>query len=227
MASTPSITIEACFYKGDRVKVIKQSSYRNKNLIGLIGTVAYDGTVNIAVKLDNIDNTRSQYSVFYIKPHELRLVAETAIKVNETMEENTMKTITNYLNIATVRMLNSDNATYYYANYDPELAVGDICVTISARRFKYDSVPKTGFMTAEVIAIDDASAHDVTGEVVSRVDISEYNDRVQSRIKAAELKEKMEARAKQLQDIALYQMLAKDDPDMAALLAEYQGLNHK
>lgn len=221
MASTSSITIEACFYKGDRVKVVKQSTYRNKNLIGLIGTVAYDGTTNVAVKLDNIDNTRSQYSVFYFKPHELRLVKETN---NETMEENTMHPITNYLNIATVRMLNSDNATYYYANYDPELAVGDICVTISARRFKYDSIPKTGFMTAEVIAIDDASAHDVTGEVVSRVDISEYNDRVQSRIKAAELKEKMEARAKQLQDIALYQMLAKDDPDMAALLAEYQGL---
>jgi tRNA A37 N6-isopentenylltransferase MiaA len=44
------------------------------------------------------------------------------------------------------------------------------------------------------------------------------------RAKAVELKAKMEARAKQLQDIALYQMLAKDDPDMAELLKEYQDI---
>lgn len=44
------------------------------------------------------------------------------------------------------------------------------------------------------------------------------------RNKAAELKAKMEARAKQLQDIALYKMLAENDPDMAELLNEYQAI---
>ena len=213
------------FCKGDRVRVVRQRKYSNERLLGMIGTVFNDTGTNVMVHLDELKNHRSSYGAYYFKPSDVELVHESEKTNNETMEENTMYPITNYLNIATVRLLNGNNDTYYYANYDRDLAVGDICVTISARRFKYDSVPKTGFVVAEVIAIEDASAHDVTGEVVSGVDISKYNDRVQSRIKAAELKEKMEARAKQLQDIALYQMLAKDDPDMAALLAECQGLS--
>lgn len=215
------------FYQGDRVRVIRQSKYRKEELLGRTGTVFADSGTNVAVHLDGIKNHRSSYDCFYFKPNEVKLIRESEEANNEPMEEKTMEPITNYLNIATVCPINDPRTMYYYANYDPNLAVDDICVATSARRTKLDPLSTSGFIVAKVIGIEDASAHDVTGEIVSRVDISDYTDRVESRIKAAELKEKMEARAKQLQDIALYQMLAKDDPDMAALLAEYQGLNHK
>lgn len=61
-------------------------------------------------------------------------------------------------------------------------------------------------------------------EIVSIVDTAEYDARVAQRKLAADLKAKMQERAKKLQDVALYQMLAKDDPEMAALLSEYQNL---
>ena len=57
------------------------------------------------------------------------------------------------------------------------------------------------------------------------MDVSEYDSRVQRRKQAAELKAKMQARAKQLQDLVLYQTLAKEDPEMAQLLQEFAALN--
>ena len=73
--------------------------------------------------------------------------------------------------------------------------------------------------------IDKADVNvDIDREVVAKVDMRPYDYRVATRAKAAELKTKMQERAKKLQDIALYQMLAKDDADMLALLQEYQAL---
>jgi hypothetical protein len=51
-----------------------------------------------------------------------------------------------------------------------------------------------------------------------------FDYRVSVRKQAAELKAKMQERAKQLQDIALYQMLAKEDSEMMELLGQFQSL---
>lgn len=61
-------------------------------------------------------------------------------------------------------------------------------------------------------------------EIVAKVDTEAYDNREKSRKLAAELKAKMQERAKQLQDIALYQMLAKEDSEMQDLLNCYQNL---
>lgn len=136
--------------------------------------------------------------------------------VNENMEEKNMNEITNYLNLARVSYVNeSDKCWYQYANFEPDLEAGDLCVV---------NTEKDQLKVAKVIEIVDQQDLVMTREVVAKVYTDGYNTRVECRTKAAELKSKMEARAKQLQDIALYQMLAKDDPDMAALLQEYQGL---
>jgi hypothetical protein len=133
------------------------------------------------------------------------------------MEENTMtvnnNTITNYLNVA--KVVKADGRTYYHANYILDLMPGDLCVVVSGNR---------DMSVAEVAEIICENSEPMTREIVCRVDSSDYDFRVETRKKAAELKVKMEERAKKLQDIALYQTLAKDDPEMAALLAEFTGL---
>ena len=61
-----------------------------------------------------------------------------------------------------------------------------------------------------------------TKYVVGKVDNEKYEKHQKAEKLAAELKEKLEARAKKLQSIALYEMLAKDDPEMQELVDQYK-----
>lgn len=128
-----------------------------------------------------------------------------------------MTKIINYMNVAHVALCDTKdrNIVCDCANFDGTLDKGDLCV------FNSDGCYRLG----RVVDIKDPDGKACFHEIVSRVDTLEYDNRVLIRKAADKLKAKMEARAKQLQDIALYQMLAKDDPDMAALLSEYQSLN--
>lgn len=201
---------------GARVRVIRQKKYQDYNLVGLIGTVRTDNGGSITVLFDSITNHRSQYGCFYFTVNELIKVDD---NTNESKEDKNMNKITNYLNVAKVASLRDSRANpqvYSYANFITGLTVGDLVVV-------HDNDDK--YMTVcRVVDIEECNDTALSGEVVCKLDTIDYDTRVQARIKAAELKAKMEALAKQLRDVALYRMLAETNPDMAALLEEYQGL---
>jgi hypothetical protein len=199
---------------GTRVKVIAQSKYPDEKLIGLAGTVRLNYSTSIGVRLDNATNSGSAFGYFYFKPSELLALDEF---VEENMEEKNMKAaITNYLNIAKVKLVAGFNDhVYQCANFICDLGVGDLCVV---------NTDDNAFVVAEVVEVVDRQDIEMRREVIDKIDTKDYNFRVECRAKAAELKAKMKTRAKQLQDVALYQMLAKDDHDMAVLLNEYRAL---
>lgn len=201
------------FQTGVQVKVIRQRKYKSELLIGMTGIIHSAYGSQIAVKIDGSYNHRSGCGYYYFTPSELEIVDE---EFDNIMEEKNMHNITNYLNIAKVKFVdgNSDR-TYDYANFEALLEAGDLCVVKTAHH---------GFGLARVVEIVDRNDVETQREVVSIVNTEAYDFRVASRAKAAELKAKMQERAKQLQDIALYQMLAKDDPAMMELLNEYQAL---
>lgn len=204
---------ESKFCVGTRVKVIRQRNYPGQKLEGLVGTVQTAYGNSFAVLLDTVKNPRSSYSYFYFKVNELTAVDEYDDKHEE---DKNMDAVTNYRNIARVRYINDrKDGVYQYANFEVDLKANDLCVV----RSENDTL-----MVARVVEIIDPCDIEMYREVVAKVYTEDYDRRVERRIKAAELKSKMETRAKQLQDIALYQMLAKDDSDMAALLQEYQDL---
>lgn len=166
----------------------------------------------VAVRLKDAVNDLSASGDFFFKPHELEILDEH----DNVVEENNMPKITNYLNTVKVKYAGNTNpCTFSYANFDPNLAVNDVCIVKEAN---------TPFRVATVVEINDVNDNELFNEVVAKVDMTDYDFRVSNRIKAAKLKAKMEERAKQLQDVALYQMLANDDPDMMKLLKEYQSL---
>lgn len=201
------------FEIGTRVRVNTTRLYHGYDLNGSIGTVKTNSwNSSIAVKLDNVNNPRSDRGYYYFDVRELQPVI-TPDKNN--MEEKTMTKITNYLNIATVEFIGANERVRSCANFEPCLDKGDLCVVNCGGLLKL----------GHVVDISDPTDAAFVDEIVTRVDTLEYDNRVLKRKHAAELKSKMEARAKQLQDIALYQMLAKDDPDMAALLQEYQSID--
>lgn len=202
------------FKTGMRVRVIKQHKYLNTKLIGKLGTVKSGYGTEVTVMIDGVMNSYSGSGHFYFKPSELEIIDE----FDNNMEENTnMPNITNYLNAVKIQYIdNIAPSGYIYANFEPDVKVGDLCVIKSGHH---------GLGLAKVVEVIDRNDFEVsTREVVAKVDTSFYDDRVVNRAKAAEIMDKMKERAKKLQDIALYQMLAKDDPEMMALLESYQAL---
>lgn len=198
---------------GMSVRVIKQSKYKTTKLLGKIGTVrsSYPGSGSIPVEFDNEFNAASSYGYYYFKRNDLEIV-----DTNTDTEEKIMGIITNYFNIVKVQYLSDSKASSYnYANFNPDIKVDDVVIT---KRGPGD------YGLAKVVEILDTTDVKTDREVVTVVDMSAYNERVANRAKAAELKAKMEERAKQLQDIALYQLLAKDDSAMMDLLKEYQSV---
>lgn len=211
--------IYTIFKPGVRVEVIRCDSYKKYDYKGKLGTVIlnqYGQYGKILVELDTEINPYSAVGHFYFKPSELSLVNETN---DDILEENTMNNksnITNYLNTVKVKFVDDNKiSSNNYANFDSAVETGDMVVV---------STPYAGLELATVVEIIDSNDVGLAGEIVAKVDTTAYDARVANRAKAAELKAKMKERAKQLQDIALYQMLAKDDPAMLELLSEYQAI---
>ena len=198
-----------------RVRVLGGGKYGG-HCLGQTGVVmSCYGMDAVAVALDHMFNKRSARGYFYFSRTEIE-----PIETNNTENtgEKEMEKLTNYVNVAEVSFLNDNTAfrTIEYANYEPDLAVGDLVVVKSAHH---------GMGLAEVIEIKDHASNELYREIVAKVDTAPYNQRVAVREEAAELKAKMQERAKQLQDIVLYQTLAKEDPEMAKLLGDFMALN--
>lgn len=203
------------FNKLMTVQVKSSRRYKRYDLNGKYGTVMSVYSENIGVLVDDEHNDRSGLGYFYFTPEELEVVDNDHNK--ELKENNNMQNVTGYYNIAKIRYLdNTATSVHNYANFDTSLEVGDLCVVKSLNH---------GLGLARVVEIIVTTDIQTPREIVAKVWTDDYDERVKVRKKAAELKAKMEARAKQLQDVALYQMLAQNDPDMMALLEEYQGLS--
>ena len=206
---------------GRRVKVKSTARYKNQHE-GQNGTIRTTWNANsIGVDMDFQVNDRSKFGYFYFHISELIVLDKQNNKTAEAEEkgENTMSNLTNYLNVATVKFLDDPEAfrTIECANYETALQVGDICVVQTAHH---------GLGLAEVEAIAATPIRgNLTREIVARVDTFDFDTRVEQRKRAAELKAKMQERAKKLQDLVLFQTLAKDDPEMAALLQDFMALN--
>lgn len=192
------------FSIGDRVKVVNRGNYRRID-VGDVGTVRNIYSNSIRVAIDDKVNTASQYGQFYFEPKQLEFIDE-----KETI------IMTGNYRVAEVQFLEGSNTNqkYNYACYDLSVVEGDICVVKTAHH-GFSIAKVTGFITSD---------EELTREIVCKADFTDYNARVEARKRIAELKDLMNTRAKQLQDVALFKMLAKEDADMAAMINEYDKL---
>lgn len=191
---------------GDYVRVLK-STYKTVNLIGAVGKIVdhHCPSDSYAVELDGYRNGKSSKGCYYFKSSHLELY-----KGDEQIMEGNYR-------IALVQFIEGTNTdkTYKYACYDSSIDTDDICVVKSAHH---------GLGIAKVVGIGPKTDEPITREIVCKADFSAYERREQNRKRAAELKQKMAERAEKLQEIALYAMLAKEDPAMSELLKEFEDL---
>lgn len=196
------------FRVGDRVAVITGYKYANikEGAPGTIISRYACGWSNYGVKVDGIANKRSSYGCFYFAENQLELLKEE----NNIMEGN--------YRIADVQFIEgtNKNEVYAYACFDEDVWVDDICVVKSA---------KHGFGLAKVVRLRPKTDEEITREIVCKADFSAYDARVANRKKQAELKKQMADRASKLQELSMYELLAKSDPEMAELLKSYKEIS--
>lgn len=84
-----------------------------------------------------------------------------------------------------------------------------------------------GLAIAEVEKYVDFPKGDVPASkwIVQKIDTTSHELRLQNERRMNGLKRKMESRRKQLEEFQIYQLLAKEDPEMQAMLEEFDSLS--
>lgn len=109
---------------------------------------------------------------------------------------------------------NTYSKKYVFKNDIEGLVVGDKVVVETTNGFSVATIK--GFLETSNIG---------SKFVVQRIDTETHELRKEKEKKLATVKAKMEARRKKLQEIEIYKILAKEDSEMATLLAEMEELN--
>lgn len=201
------------------VRIMPHAGYRNK-YAGEIGVVEREFLSNqfstgkkVGIRLNNHTNKVSQYGVFWFDADKLEII--------ENCESEETSTMLKGFKVAGIRFLegsNTDNI-YAYALYDDEIKKGDTVVVQSGHH---------GLGIAEVACIDEeASPNEVQcgREIIAKVDFTAFNERKEKAAKMAKLKKEMDKKVKELQSIALYEMLADKDPALKEMLDEFKALS--
>lgn len=98
---------------------------------------------------------------------------------------------------------------YHFKNPFEDLEVGDqvVCDTVN------------GLVVGEVVDFKDTSSQ-ASKFIVQKVDLTAHLERVEKQKRIDELRKKMEKRRKEIQEVQIYALLAKSDPEMAEMLNE-------
>jgi len=183
--------------------------------IGKIGTVVSRcQTPNlgwaVSLSFDHVKNPHGRDGVFYYREDEIEFI--------DTEEETKMKLEPGY-KIARVVFLDGFNTSkeYSFAIYeDVEI---DALVVVESN-YKVAKV-------CNILTVEEAKEQDIvmpTKQVVAVVNDKAYKERQEKAKRRVELKKEMDKKVEAIKEEQLYAMFAKEDPALAALLAEYRSL---
>lgn len=193
---------------GTMVRILPYAEYRGR-FTGQIGTVERCTSLcsSIGIRFENETNKSSGYGVFWFSKDHLEII-ETE---NEIMNENFV--------VAGIKFLDGTNADreYAYALYDEAIKVGDIVAVKTGHH---------GFALAKIASIGTFphTAVQCGREVIDRVDFTAYTERKEKAKRVRALKVEMDEKVRQLQQTAIYELLAEKDPTLKAMLEEYKSL---
>lgn len=197
------------FQIGTKVKVIKEGllSYGLIGIIVDITPLRYSNCVTVRFENWNKIGVKE----LYIRKQNLEIINK--------REENEMSEVKGNYNVAMCKFVQGTNTTkeYAFALFNDDIYVGD-CVLCDTT---------CGYNIAKVVNVIPKLEYDgtkVTKEIICKVDFSDFNHRAETRKKKEAIKKQMDKMVKENHDIVLYQMLAKENPEMENMLREYQSL---
>lgn len=197
------------FKKGDRVRVDSccQSYGKYGTVIKYIKYPCWYDAKYVEVRLDN--GTTHSYN-----EKSLILVNE---QNNINKGDNNML-IGNY-RVAIVNFLHGTNTIkgYAFALFDTDVNVDDLVLCDTS----------CGYSVAKVVEIVPKSEYEgvnVTKEIVCKVDFTNFETRKENRAKAAKLKVDMDKKIKEMQELAVFEMMAEKNPELKEMLKAYKEL---
>ncbi len=195
-----------------RVRIVRSSKY-SPEIIGKIGIVENTScSDSVGVSIDGYYNPRSDKGLFWFYLDEVEFIER---------EENIMLNHNEDFKVAGVKFLSGSNQDkeYYYALFadDADAQEGDLVVVQTGHH---------GLALAQISSLDDTDKNKVkcSREIVSVVNTTAFENRKAQRVALAKLKKEMDKRVSELQETALYELLAEKDPALAAMLANYKKL---
>ncbi len=111
---------------------------------------------------------------------------------------------------------------YLFCSYEPLMFPGTYVVCDTRYGFTVGKISCNNVPESEVQKFN-ANLKGMR-EIVTSISVQDFFDRKAKRAQAAELKIKMDERMKTLQEKAVYELMAKADPEIARLLQEYNTL---
>ena len=126
-----------------------------------------------------------------------------------------------YQEVAAVKFIEGTNTTktYHFALYDHAVDVGDYALVKS--RNTYGSGSYGVVKVIGIVPASEFSGSDPTAEIISKIDMSAYEVRCEKRKNREALKKQMDKIVEKNQKILVYQTVAENNPEMAALLSAY------
>lgn len=204
-------------------KVLNRKSKKYFNLYRSKGTIRSIYESNIAVEIYNVKNKDSTFGYFYLRFEELDIQTDDNEKENNmnanmnTYDSNAYK---GRFRIALIQFLDGAKYEVNYRVYDDgfEYKEGDLVVvspahhdmTIAKIKFLYD--------------YDNILTHDENREIVCPIDISKYQERDKKAKEISKLRREMDKKVKELQGVALYELMAQHSPELRDMLTQFKEL---
>lgn len=197
--------------KGNRVQVVSCcQSY------GEIGTVVkcWRGTYNnnnyAEVKLDN-GHTHNY--------NELSLILVDTNKQNNITDKGENEMITGNYRVAMVKFVQGTNTDkkYAFALFDADIYVDDCVLCDTQNGYSVGKI-------VEIISKDEYNGVEITKEIICYVRFDEWEQRKKNRAEAKKLKSEMDKKMKEMQEFALYEMMAEKSPELKEMLDNYKAL---
>ena len=202
------------FYKGDIVKV----SNPNLKTHAKVGVVLCTDGQSVEIQIKGLPKLTYYGGNLELVRRETDAPQEVCEKFKE---DNDMVVKGNY-DVAVVNFIQGVNTEkgYVFALFDADIAVGDTVLVDTCNGYCL-AVVQDIFCKKDA---DSLGYQLPTKEVICKVDFTAFNDRKEKRAKAAQLKRDMEKKVKELQEIAVFELLAEKNPELAEMLSEYKNL---
>lgn len=205
------------FKKGDRVKVTRKG-LKTTGLTGTVHAISYrqSGTVTVDVRIP-------LWGILSYNSRSLKLEGNNTNNIETNKGENDML-MGNY-GICKVKFIEGANTSkeYYYALYDNNITFDDYVVVKSANH-GFGIARVTEIVANEQITQSMRDYCNEGREVVSTFDMSAYEQRVEKRKQAKQLKSEMNRKMKEVQELAMFEMMAEKNPELKEMLDSYKAL---
>ena len=193
------------FKIGDKVLVI--SECQTKGWVGVVEGMDYWHTY-ITVKFNGgLKRTYNKNS--------LKLFNEE----NNITNKGDNEMITGNYRVAMVKFVQGTNTTkeYAFALFEDYTNVNEYVLCDTAYGYSVGKI-------VEIISKDEYEGTEITKEIICGVYFDNFEQRKKNREEAKKLKSEMDKKMKEMQELALYEMMAEKSPELKEMLEQYKGL---